>query len=107
MRNGLGCFIDKAYNKAQYTCARICVEVDLEDGLPEVVKLKVGKLHHYQKLDYEHLPFKCRNCHELDHFQRICPKVQPEDKEQGEGWQKVKKGKQATKPLEKKRTGPP
>ena len=90
--NGIGRFIDKADNKGQYTCARICVEVDLEAGLPEAVKLSVGSWTHYQKLDYEHLPFKCRNCQEHGHFQRHCPKL-TEEKEDAEGWQKVKKGK--------------
>ena len=66
--NALGRYIDKAENKGQYSCARICVEVDLEAGLPEAVKLKVGDQHHYQKLDYEQLPFKCRHCHEHGHF---------------------------------------
>ena len=35
-------FIDIADNKGQYTCTRICVEVDLEAGLPEAVKLTIG-----------------------------------------------------------------
>ena len=101
--NALGRYIDKAENKGQYTCARICVEVDLEAGLPEAVKLKVGSWHHYQKLDYEQLPFKCRHYHEHGHFHRNCPKIQiPEE---GEGWQKVKKGKTASKPQEKKTSG--
>ena len=51
--NRLGIFIDIANNKGQYTYARICVEVDLEAGLPEAVKLTVGSWQHYQKLDYE------------------------------------------------------
>jgi hypothetical protein len=72
--NGLGHYIDKADPKDQYSCARICVEVDLEVGLPEAVKLKVGEWQHLQKLDYEQLPFKCRGCHDYGHFQRNCPK---------------------------------
>ena len=51
--NRLGRFIDIADNKGQYTCTRICVEVDLEAGLPEAVKLTIGSWQHYQKLDYE------------------------------------------------------
>jgi len=101
--NVLGKYIDKAENKGQYTCARICVEVDLEAGLPEAIKLKVGTWHRYQKLDYEQLPFKCRLCHEHGHFQRDCPKAKPQEDE--EGWQKVKKGKTASKPQEKKTSG--
>jgi hypothetical protein len=91
--NGVGRYIDRADHRGQYNCARICVEVDLEAGLPEAVKLSVGSWTHYQKLDYEHLPFKCRNCQEHGHFQRNCPKKQTTGKEDAEGWQKVKRGK--------------
>jgi hypothetical protein len=49
--NGLGNYIDKAHPKDQYSCARICVEVNLEFGLPEAIKLKVGEWQHFQKLD--------------------------------------------------------
>jgi hypothetical protein len=100
--NGIGHFIDKADTKVNYTCARICVEVDLEAGLPEAVKLSVGSWSYYQKVDYEHLPFKCRNCQEHGHFQRNCPKAQTPDKEDIEGWQKVKRNKAAQKPREKR-----
>ena len=49
--NSLGKFIDRASNKDQYDCARICVEVDLEEGLPEAIKIKVGSWSHVQILD--------------------------------------------------------
>ena len=101
--NGIGHFIDKADNKGQYTCARICVEVDLEADLPEAVKLTVGSWTHYQKLDYEHLPFKCRNCQEHGHFQRHCPKLAA-GKEDAEGWQKVKKSRTANNAKSKEKT---
>ena len=91
--NGIGKFVDKADNKSSYSCARICVEVNLEAGLPEAVKLKLGSWSRYQKLDYEHLPFKCRTCQEHGHFQRNCPKNQIPEKEDAEGWQKAKKSK--------------
>ena len=58
--------------KDQYAYARICVEVDLEAILPEAIKLIVGNWYHYQNLDYEQLPFKCRGCHEYGHFYRNC-----------------------------------
>ena len=57
--NKIGEFIDKVDPKGQYSCARIYVEVDLEAGLPEAIKLTIGDWHHYQKLDYKQLPFKC------------------------------------------------
>jgi hypothetical protein len=92
--NGLGRYIDRADPKDQYSCARICVEVDLEVGLPEAIKLKVGAWNHLQKLDYEQLPFKCRGCHEYGHFLRNCPKAPPTTtgKEGEEGWQQARKG---------------
>ena len=37
--NALGKYIDMASTKDQYACARICVEVDLEVGLPEAINL--------------------------------------------------------------------
>ena len=46
--NGLGRYIDKADPKGQYSCARICVEVDLEAGIPEAIKISVGDWHHFQ-----------------------------------------------------------
>jgi len=99
--NKLGQYIDRADPKDQYSCARIYVEVDLEVGLPEVVKLKVGDWQHFQKLDYEQLPFKCRGCHEYGHFQRNYPEKTKQEKEEGEGWKQAKKGKTTTKPKEK------
>jgi hypothetical protein len=102
--NRLGRFIDKVDPKGQYSCARICVEVDLEAGLPEAIKLTVGDWQHYQKLDYEQLSFKCRNCHEYRHFQKQCPKIQimQQEKESGEGWQQAKRSKANPNPNSKK-----
>jgi len=34
-------YIDQAKRRDQYSCARICVEVVLEEGLPKAVKLMV------------------------------------------------------------------
>ena len=84
----------------------ICVEVDLVAGLPEAVKITVAAWHHFQKLDYKQLSFKCRNCYEHGHFQRKCPKAQPLENEEGDGWQKVKKVKATPKLREKKKKCP-
>jgi hypothetical protein len=40
---------------------RICVEVDLEKGLPEAIKLSLDDWTHIQKLDYEEIPFQMKN----------------------------------------------
>ena len=87
--NRLGKYIDKENPKDQYSCACIYVEVDLEAGLPEVMKLMVGDWQHFQKLDYEQLPFKYRHCHEYGHFQKNCPKIphSQQEKDPEEGWQ--------------------
>jgi hypothetical protein len=103
--NGIGRFIDKAATKANYTCARICVEVNLEAGLPEAVKLTVGDWAHYQKVDYEHLHFKCRNCQEHGNFQKNCPKTQSTEKETTEGWQQVKRNKNSQKARDSRSPG--
>lgn len=91
--NGLGKYIDQAARKDQYSCARICVEVDLEEGLPEAIKLTVAGWTHIQELDYEQLPFKCRHCHEYGHFAKYCKKKSEEqsDKQNGEQWIQVQK----------------
>ena len=83
--NALGKFIDRANKKYQYDCAHICVEVDLEVGLPEAIKIKVGNWTHLQKLDYEQLPFKCRKCHVYSHFTRGGPTNVESDKGKEEG----------------------
>lgn len=71
----------------------ICIEVDLEASLPEAIKLTVGAWSHFQKLNCEQLPFKCRVCHEYGHFHRNRPKNQEAqlEKEKDEGWQAAKK----------------
>ena len=73
--NSLGRYIDKAEPKGPlFGCARICVEVDLEEGLLEGVNMFMDGWEFYQKVDYEQLPFKCRKCHEYEHFVKNCPK---------------------------------
>jgi hypothetical protein len=91
--NTLGKYIDRAERKDQYSCARICVEVDLEVGLPEAIQLTVADWSHIQELDYEQLPFKCRYCHGYRHFARHCKKKVEEEVENSKGdqWTQVQK----------------
>ena len=74
--NKLGNYIDRADQKDQFSCARICVEVDLENGLLEVINLKVAEWSHIQELDYEQTSFKCIFCHGYGHFSQNCKKNQ-------------------------------
>jgi hypothetical protein len=77
--NKLGRFLDSVAPKGdQFTCARICVEVNLEKGLPEAINLSLGEWFHIQELDYEKIPFKCLRCHAYGHFAKSCPKVSGE-----------------------------
>ena len=91
--NALGRYIDMASPKDQYSCAHVCVEVDLEVGLPEAIKLTVGNWYHYKKMDYEQLPFKCRGCHEYRHFYRNFPQKKEDQQEKEEGWKIGKRSK--------------
>lgn len=69
------------------------MEVDLEIGLPEAIKIRVGPWTHVQKLDYEQLPFKCRKCRFYGHFARDCLSKGVEEKGKEEGWNQEKRPK--------------
>ena len=99
--NTLGKYIDKSKPKApMFSCARICVKVDIEKGLPESINLSIDGWSHLQTVDYEQIPFKCKYCHEYGHFAKSCPK-KPEkplsDNVVSEGWN-VASGKKTAKP---------
>ena len=66
--NKLGKYIDREERKIKYSCARICIEFDLEIGLHEANKLTIAEWSHIQELDYEQIPFKCRFSHGYGHF---------------------------------------
>jgi len=91
--NGLGKYIDHAVRKDQYSCTCICVEVDMEEGLPEAIKLTVAGWTYVQELDYEQLPFKCRHIHGYGHFAKHCKKKVEEqpDNQNGEQWTLIQK----------------
>ena len=72
--NKLGKYIDREERKDQYSCARICVEVNVEIVLPEEIYLTAAEWSQIHELDYEKIPFKCRLCHGYGHFARNCKK---------------------------------
>jgi hypothetical protein len=74
--NTLGKFIDRSEPKdGLQACARLCVEVDLEKGLPEAIQLNLDSWSYIQQVDYEQIPFKCKICHEYGHFAKSCPQA--------------------------------
>jgi len=87
--------LDKLEPKYEmYTCAKICVELDLEQGMLEAILLTLDKWTHVKHLDYEQLPFKCKIFHEYGHFEnewKTNHRENPTTSEQGEVWKIVKK----------------
>lgn len=67
--------------------------MDLEEGLPEAIKLTVAGWTHVQELDYKQLPYKCRRCHGHGHFAKNYKKKVEEqaDKQNGEQWTLIQK----------------
>ena len=55
--------------------AWIYVYLDLSKELPEAIILNWEDEEWIQPIDYEQLPFRCRNCHEYGHLGRDCPKL--------------------------------
>ena len=68
------------------------MEVDLEVGLLEAIKITIVDWSRIQELDYEQLIFKCTHCHEYGHFARHCKKKEEETMEtrKANQWKTVK-----------------
>lgn len=56
-----------------FTFARICVEVDLSEGLPDHITLNFNNTQWIQQLDYENTTFRCRTCLQTGHLQNSFP----------------------------------
>ena len=89
----MGKYNDRDERRDQYTCARICVEVDLEVVIPEAINLTVVDWSQVKELYYEKSPFKCIFCHGYRYFSRSCKKKVEEEavKEKGDQWNQVQK----------------
>ena len=95
----MGKYIDKSEPKSpMFSYAIICVEFDLEKGLPEAINLSIDDWSHLQIVDYEKIPFKCKYCHEYGHFTKSFPK-KPEksnaEENPEEGWNVASRKKSA------------
>ena len=74
--NYLGSFVKivEATARGRYTSfAIICVYMNIFEPLPEMIELEYAGKVWQQLLDYEHIPFRCRRCHEYGHLYKSCP----------------------------------
>jgi len=74
--NTLGQYVkaSEATRQRKYTSyARICVYMNISKALPGAVTLEYQDEEWLQTLDYEHIPFRCRRCHEHGHLYRDFP----------------------------------
>lgn len=89
--NALGKFLkvdNERLSKDIYTFARICVEVDLSQGLPSHILLLYNEKKWAQ---YENTAFRCHICHQIGHLQSACPQNKKDRKRsqppKAKGWQ--------------------
>lgn len=79
--------------KGIFTFARICVEVDLSQGLSDHITLIFNNSLWKQLLDYENTTFRCRGCMQTGHLQYACPLARKDPKgnkkqqKKAKGWQ--------------------
>jgi len=74
--NSIGAFVKVAEStkRGKYTSyARICVYMNIAEPLPEYIEVEYHDEIWKQPIDYEHIPFRCRRCHEYGHLYRQCP----------------------------------
>lgn len=96
MGNALGKFLKinkERVSRGIHTFARICVEIDLSQGLPDSIILIHNNTQWKQLLDYENTTFTCRGCQQIGHLLSNCPQVKKDtrrNKKQSQkprGWQ--------------------
>jgi hypothetical protein len=74
--NTIGIYVksSEATKQWRYTSyARICVYLNIAKPLPGSITLEYHDEDWSQTIDYEHIPFRCRKCHEHGHLFRECP----------------------------------
>jgi hypothetical protein len=74
--NTIGIYVksSEATKQRRYTSyARICVYLNITKALPGSIILEYQDEDWTQTIDYEHIPFRCRRCHEHGHLFRECP----------------------------------
>lgn len=91
--------------------------MNIANPIPGAVELKYHKEVWQQALDYEHIPFRCKKCHEYGHLYKECPlnaeeeerktKQQRKNTEDNEGFQEIKNRKRPAKETPKDRRKEP
>lgn len=74
--NTMGAFVKvvESTKIGKYTSyARLCVYMNIAEPLPEYMELEYHDEIWQQPIDYEHIPFRCRRCHEYGHLYKQCP----------------------------------
>ena len=77
--NALGKFVavdGDQIQKGMATYVRICIEVDLSEGLPKKITLNWNSKSWVQLLDYENIAFRCITCLKTWYLQGLCPMAQ-------------------------------
>jgi hypothetical protein len=103
--NTIGIYVksSEATKQRRYTSyARICVYLNITKALPGSITLEYQDEDWLQTIDYEHIPFRCRRCHEHGHLFRECPLINT-PKESNPDSNKDKDG--FTQPTGKRRLG--
>lgn len=74
--NSIGAFVKVAEStkRGKYTSyTRICVYMNIAEPLSEYIEVEYHDEIWQKPIDYEHIPFRCRRCHEYRHLFRQCP----------------------------------
>ena len=78
IENVIGQFHSICLNTTKFfrtTYARICVQMDLSEGLPVELKIVNQDYSWTQALDYKNISFRCRSCYNTGHLAKACPKA--------------------------------
>lgn len=101
--NSLGKFLkidEDRVTRGILSFARICVEADLSQGLPDHITLNYNNTLRTQPLDYENTAFRCCSCMQTEHLQYTCLLAR-KDPKGNKKQQKNPKGQQHTDLMEK------
>jgi hypothetical protein len=85
--NHMGRFLDideKTLNKEITSIPKICVELNLSDGLRDAMDIEIGRWIYQQLGNYVQNPFKSTICKEYGHLKRKCPHKDVNDKDMPE-----------------------